>query len=299
MQPLRNEQKKEQPSTYFVEDRQNEDELARLTIQDQMLTNAMGGVLPEQSDPTAFRRVLDVACGTGGWLIEMAQTFPTMMLVGIDISKRMIDYAREQAAAAGVADRIEFLVNDATLMLEFPSDYFDLTNLRAGSSFLRTWDWRKMLSELFRVTHVGGVIRVTDAALGGETSSPALARLTDMLRCAFYRSGHYFTDEAGGVTDHLERLLVQHCGQHVYTRSYVVEFRAGTEQGKALYNDIGNLYRTARPFIKKWGCITDDYDTLCQQAQNEMQRPDFYGRGTHLTAWHIKSSPPSQRPRIE
>ena len=95
------------PSTYIVQDRKNKKELTRLTIQDQMITAAMGGVLPEQADPTVFRRVLDVGCGTGGWIIEAAQTYPTMSLVGIDISQRMIEYARAQAEAHQVNDRVE------------------------------------------------------------------------------------------------------------------------------------------------------------------------------------------------
>lgn len=37
----------ENPSTYMVQDRKSEKELARLTIQDRLLTAVMGGVLPE------------------------------------------------------------------------------------------------------------------------------------------------------------------------------------------------------------------------------------------------------------
>jgi hypothetical protein len=59
------EPRREHPSTYFVQDRSNEEELNRLRVQDQMITAAMGGVLPEQQNPGAFQRVLDVACGTG------------------------------------------------------------------------------------------------------------------------------------------------------------------------------------------------------------------------------------------
>src|ERR1700738_5459467 len=60
----------EHPSTYFVQNRSSEEEMTRLQIQDQMVTTSMGGVLPEQSDPTIFQRVLDVGCGTGWWVRE-------------------------------------------------------------------------------------------------------------------------------------------------------------------------------------------------------------------------------------
>ncbi len=50
----------EQPGTYFVQDRASLEEMNRLHIQDQFLTQQMGGVLPEQSEPTRFQRILDV-----------------------------------------------------------------------------------------------------------------------------------------------------------------------------------------------------------------------------------------------
>jgi hypothetical protein len=53
----------EYSSTYIVFDRNSKEEHQRLTVQDQMITTAMGGVLPDQPDSAAFRRVLDLACG--------------------------------------------------------------------------------------------------------------------------------------------------------------------------------------------------------------------------------------------
>src|SRR5258708_23828168 len=141
--------RREHPSTYFVQDRSNQNELLRVQVQDQMITASMGGALPEQPDPSIFKRVLDVGCGTGNWLIEAAKTYPTMsLLIGIDISAKMIGFAREQAAGQQVNDRVEFHTMDALRLLEFPDKYFDLVNLRFGTSYLRTWDWPNILLEL-------------------------------------------------------------------------------------------------------------------------------------------------------
>lgn len=284
--------KKEQSSTYFVQDRQNEEELRRLTIQDQMITSLMGGVLPEQPDPTAFHRVLDVACGIGGWAIEAARTYPTMSVFGIDISARMIDYAREQAEAAGVVDRVKFDVMDALMYLEFPPGYFDLVNMRLGISFLRTWDWPKLLGEMQRITRQGGVIRITDEEVVHLSNSPTYARFyNEMLLPAFYRSGHLFEEETTGLSAHLARLLQLHGYQQVQTKAHPLTFPAGTPQGQAYYQDVVHFFHTMRPFLQKWGSLPKDYETITQQALEEMQQPDFWATWNLLTAWAINPHP--------
>lgn len=71
----------------IVQDRSNVEEMKRLLVLDQLLTTGMGSVLPEQADLTIFRRVLDVGCGAGGWLREVAKTYPSIsLLLGVDIS---------------------------------------------------------------------------------------------------------------------------------------------------------------------------------------------------------------------
>ena len=64
--PTSPEPRREIPSTYVVQDRENEEELARLRLQDAMFTQSMGGVLPEQEAPERFQHVLDVGFVTGG-----------------------------------------------------------------------------------------------------------------------------------------------------------------------------------------------------------------------------------------
>jgi ubiquinone/menaquinone biosynthesis C-methylase UbiE len=278
--------RREHPSTYFVQDRSNEDELARLRLQDQMTTMSMGGVLPEQPDPAIFQRVLDVGCGTGDWLIEAAKTYPGMsLLVGVDISSKMVEYAQAQAEAQRVSDRVRFRTMDALRMLEFPTDFFDLLNQRFGASFLRKWDWPKLLSEYRRVTRLGGVIRITEGDMAMESPSPALTRLFEIMLDAFYHAGHLFTPGSKGVTGDLAPLLRQYGLQQVQTRAHTVEYRAGTPEGQRFYEDMRLIFRTMVPFLRKWTRVPDDYETLYQQMLGEMQQPDFVTRGSLLTAW--------------
>ncbi len=281
--------RREHPNTYFVQDRSNLDEMTRLQIQDEMLTTGMGGVLPEQPDPAIFQRVLDVGCGTGGWLIEAAKTYPSMsMLVGVDVSNKMLEYARAQAEAGQVTDRVKFRAMDALRMLEFPADFFDLVNQRFGASFLRKWDWPKILQEYQRVAQPGGVVRVTEADFILECSSPALSRLYQLACEAFYQAGNYFTPSSNAVISELARLLDQYGLQDVQTRSHTLEFRAGTPEGQRFAEETKLVYRTMLPFLRKWTRVPDDYEEIYQQALNETQQPDFVVKWGLLTAWGTK-----------
>ena len=278
---------KEQPSTYFVQDRSNKEEMTRLKLQDQLITTAMGGVLPEQTDTTRFRRILDIGCGTGGWLIELARTCPTcQQLVGIDISKRMVEYAREHAYDAR-QDHISFHVMDALRMLEFTDGFFHLVNLRFGSSFVRTWEWPKLLEEMRRVCRLDGVIRLTEPAILTQSSSAALLRLCALLQYAFFRAGYYVENTPTGITAHLSRLLTQFGGRYVqvHERPYSLLFQAGTPSGDAFVEDMVHAFHVLQPFLAKWGALLSDYDTLSQQALEEMHQPDFSATAEVLTTW--------------
>jgi ubiquinone/menaquinone biosynthesis C-methylase UbiE len=282
------------PSTYAVRDRANPDELTRLRLQDDLVTAEMGGPLPEQANADKFRRILDVGCGTGGWLIEAAKTYPNITrLVGVDVNTYLIDYARKQAEEEGVSDRVEFQVMDALLILEFPRGYFDLVNLRFGTSFMRTWNWPKMISELKRVTYPGGVVRLTEV-LRVHSSSPAHIRLLGIIGEALFNAGHLFSQGkveetfaecTGGIANDLERLLDQYGLHDIQTRVSNVHYRAGTPAGQHYIEDIRLSVKNVIPFVRKWGYLSDDYDVLARQALEEMQQPGYSGHWDVLTAW--------------
>jgi ubiquinone/menaquinone biosynthesis C-methylase UbiE len=260
-----------------------------MQIQDLLMTESMGGVLPEQPDPSIFVHVLDVGCGTGGWLIGAAKAYPTMReLVGVDISNKMVEYARAQAEAEKLSDRVQFRTMDALRMLEFPNESFDLVSQRSGASYLRTWDWQKLLHEYQRVTRAGGMIRITEGDMVIESGSLALSRLFDLMVQAFYQAGHVFTPESKGVTNQLAHLLTQYGLVEVETRIHRLQYRAGTTEWHRFFEDMRLIFRTMMPFLRKWGQVPNDYEAIYQQALADIQQPDFVAEARMLTAWGSK-----------
>ncbi len=155
--------------------------------------------------------------------MQAAQTYPTMSLVGIDISRQMINYATTQAELHHVTDRVKFQVMDAIHVLDFPTASFDLVNLRLAGSFLRTWEWNKLVSEMLRVTRPGGIIRITESEYRIISNSPTINQFGESLQLAMFRSGHFFENEKEGLTKHPFKLLEQQRCQQVQEKLFVLE----------------------------------------------------------------------------
>ena len=282
---------REHPSTYIVQDRSNLDEMTRLEVQDRMITTGMGGTLPELADHSHLRRVLDVGCGTGDWLIETAKTYPTIeKLVGADISDKILEHAHSKAKAQELDGRVEFQTMDALRILEFPPASFDLVNQRLGASWLRTWEWTKLLLEYQRILRSGGIIRITEMNGLIENNSPALTQLIKISLETFYRSGRLFTPESDGLTGQLVRLMTQHSIKNIQTQVHTITLRAGTAEGQHFSEDMALGYRVALPFFQKWTRVPKNYHEIYEQALKDMQQPDFVATWTFLTVWGNKSN---------
>ncbi len=74
----------------------------------------------------AGARVADVGCGHGASTVLMAQAFPASVFLGTDYHEASVRVARRRAAAAGVADQVQFEARDAS---ELESGEFDLITM--------------------------------------------------------------------------------------------------------------------------------------------------------------------------
>ncbi len=270
-------------TSYMVQDTTNSVEMLRLALQDRFITQGMGGPLSEHPDPASLHQVLDVGCGTGGWLLELAATFPHMELVGIDASWTMIEYAQEQASSRHLINAT-FRLMDALRPLDFRNHSFDLINLRLASGFMRLPNWPVLLQEFVRVSRPGGIIRLVDAQMP-TSNSPAYNRLNELFLCAGYRDGHIPELDKRGIVPYLGQFLRASGCQNVQETIHSLEYRAGTVAGESFRQDIMYLFQTLIPFLQKTGCVTEDYDALYQEAMSEMQQRDFCAEWIFVTAW--------------
>ena len=190
---------------HYPIDPENAVEMSRLLNQDTMITKAMGGPLSEQGENAFFHNVLDLACGPGGWVLDVARMLPEANVTGTDISTRMTNYGRATANARGLHNA-HFTTMSIQEPFPFADNSFDLVNARYLVAVLTPKLWPTMLRETFRVCQSGGIIRLTEPEMP-ITNSPAFEKITQMGLDAFSKTGRNFgpTPRNFGITPMMSR----------------------------------------------------------------------------------------------
>jgi ubiquinone/menaquinone biosynthesis C-methylase UbiE len=277
-----------QASTYPVDPEQVE-ELARLVQQDRLVTEAMGGLFPEGQTLPEGGRLLDLACGPGGWTCEVAFQFPHVEVIGVDISPSIVEYATTSARSRGLPN-VQFLVMDVRQPLAFPDASFDLINGRFLLSFMVPDAWPRLLAECRRLLKPGGVIRLTESECG-LTTSPSVEHYFGLMTAALKRAGQSFSPDGRhiGITPVLPRLLRRAGFQDVRLRASAAEWSSDAPMHYAFFKDMFVAFELIKPFLLKTGVISrEELEPLYQQAIAEMQADDFCAVWTWLTVWGQK-----------
>lgn len=278
-------------SGYFIQD--SGAELARLVEQERAFEQALGGLLPEHPDENAFveplHRVLDVACGSGGWALQMAHTYPHLVVSGSDIDERMINYANSQARV-GRLENASFRVMDARKPLDYPDNSFDLVNAR-WMTVIGTAAWPGAVREMARIARPGGIIRLTESEDFSITNSPAFERWTVLMMQALARAGTTFspTGRTGGQTIMLHSFLRDAGCQNIQHRVFPIRWSAGTASHNPMIVDHLAILRLSSQFIIRLGLATqEELDQLYSQAEIEMRLDNFCAMWYLYTIWGEK-----------
>jgi len=266
-------------------------EMARLINQDMAVTEAMGSLFPANLDLTNVHSVLDVACGPGGWTREVATQLPDTEVVGIDISKTMIDYANAYVQVQQL-DNIYFAVMDATKALDFADASFDLVHARFMAGFLRKDWWPQVIKEFARVIRPGGFVVLTECDTSGDTNSEHFEAMKARVIKAMARAG--LSQHPRGLNFGATSMLAQHLRdagcRDIQQQPHLLDFSAGSPAHKTMFENLRVGIKLAQPFFLKMSEATqEELDTEYDATLLEMMQPQFRAIWYFLTAWGIKS----------
>lgn len=264
-------------------------EMAWLRLFGPLATEGMGGLFPERSDLSAIHDILDIGCGPGEWVNDVARAYPDIQVTGIDVSKSMLDYAAADANARGL-NNAHFRIMDATQPFDFADDSFDLVNARTIVGFMNPDLWPKLLHESRRIIRPGGFFRITEFS-EGLTNSAAASTMWAFYAKALTATGRSF-DPSGhhiGIINQLPRLLREAGFQNVQMQAHPIEHSAGTLAFEGWYQNYKIVFTLLKPFLLKVGLVSEaEFNNLYQQVIGEMLSNDFAALEIYLTVWGQK-----------
>lgn len=138
-------------------------------------------------------RVLDVACGTGRFLLQLAAAHPKLRLVGLDLSPYYLQHARELLADV---EHLSLVADNAESM-PFRDAHFDVVTSVHLFHELPHDARRNVYREMFRVLRPGGLLVIEDSAQLGD--SDHLAVFLSRFSREFHEPYHkgYLKDDVG------------------------------------------------------------------------------------------------------
>ena len=286
---MQDQTKGPQSTTGYVVDAENVAEMARLTKQARMLSEHLG-LLPPAVDVGSQDRILDIGCGPGEWVLEIARRFPANRVSGIDISERMIAYDRYYVNDHGITNA-HFQVMDARQPLAFPDASFDLVNARFVVGFLSTTTWPQLLRESFRVLRPGGIFCSSEPESLGTTTSPSLAQYNLLVTQAMRLSGQCFSPlgEQYGIAA-MQRRLFQEAGfQDLQQEAFVINYSAGMPAHVAMYDNFKTFLKLLQPLLVQRGLSTQgEIEALYARTLEEMTSDDFCAVAFFQRVWGKK-----------
>lgn len=274
----------------YIFDPEDGSEMARLIHMDRVMTEGMGGTLAGLPALPEAAQVLDLCCGPGGWVLDVAFEHPEWEVAGIDISKTMVDYANARAFTQQLPNA-SFGVMSVLEPLDFSDNSFDLVNGRFLAGVLPREKWLDMLRECYRVIKPGGVIRLTEADMGGMTTSAAFSEFNHKVCQVMKALGYGFSPDGRSfcITPMLGGLLKTVGCENIQYRMNMLDFSADSQAWADIFHNADITFRAIQPKLINAGLATqEELDQLHQQFLIDMHLNTFRGIQYYMSAWGTK-----------
>ncbi|CAI2168379.1 6838_t:CDS:2 [Funneliformis geosporum] len=127
-------------------------------------------------------KVLDVGCGTGLWLLDMAKEYPDSSFIGIDMSPIF-------PGVNHIPQNVAFLQHNLNNGLPFPNETFDFVFQGFLGNNVINKQWEYYTREMIRVTKPGGWVEIFDYDIDYQNSGPKFAEYMGLVQSGLEAKG--------------------------------------------------------------------------------------------------------------
>ncbi|KAI8067058.1 S-adenosyl-L-methionine-dependent methyltransferase [Gongronella butleri] len=217
----------------------DDEEMDRLIGQHFALKNVFdGNFCKEILDKVPMQsgtRVLDIGCGPGTWIMDVATEYPELKLVGIDL----VDVFPSNIRPPNVT----FDVGNILDGLAFPDNSFDVINMRFFLFAFRKEEWTQAYKEAERLLKPGGYFQVWECAplvYGREYISNVGKSIAKLM------------DDKGQmpfIADHLDQVLTEAKLEVLELDKKMVDLGDPSPTNRECLWDVINVLRSTQPFM--------------------------------------------------
>ncbi|KAI7864191.1 S-adenosyl-L-methionine-dependent methyltransferase [Spinellus fusiger] len=210
-------------------------------------------------------KVLDVGCGPGTWVMDVATDFPCCECIGIDMSEVFPHTIRPSNVIFQSANVLE--------CIPYPDNSIDFVNVRLLVMALRKEEWPVLLKEIFRVLKPGGYIQSTESGLI-EDGNEFICRVESCVTEEMIERGQDTT-----IVYRLQEMMedTKFCNiQQIKKDAYLGQ---QDHVNRALLWNIVSMFKSLLPILdNKLGVEPENYPVFVEQLENELQ-------GNPATKW--------------
>jgi ubiquinone/menaquinone biosynthesis C-methylase UbiE len=267
-------------------------EVVRKRLLCDLICPLVAALLPEGADLSGLHQVLEVACGQGLFVLDLAYAHPELEVAGIESAASLIADANAQACDQQLPNASLGVVDLTCPPFDFSDASFDLVTASFLCSRLEEAEFPPLLSESHRLLRPGGWLRLVECE-AGWSSSAAIETLSGYYAQAIARAGlrpipanrMHDLDGKGALRQMLKAAGFQVRAAHRHRLS----FSADEEAYAAMRQVISVFLDLIQPFVLRMGVVSEEaYRELVRQAGCEMRLPFFEGHWHLLTLWGQK-----------
>ncbi|RUP48898.1 S-adenosyl-L-methionine-dependent methyltransferase [Jimgerdemannia flammicorona] len=142
----------------------DEREVSRLDLQHYIMRHLVHGNFnaPVEEDLERGINVLDMGCGSGRWVLDMAVDYPNSTFTGIDMAEVF------PVDPDDIPPNARFMIANTLKGLPFPDETFDYVFQRFMVLSFTPQDWKFAVNEIVRLTKPGGWVELFELACTTE-----------------------------------------------------------------------------------------------------------------------------------